>query len=54
MEDELGSGFYTIGLGYGDRESDRVGQSPARRGDCNNIIADRRLLQSLDGQDSVG
>ena len=54
MEDELGSGFYAIGLGYADRDSDGVGQCPARRGDCDNIIANRRLLQSLDGQDSVG
>jgi len=54
MEDELGSEFYAIGLGYSDRDSDGVGQCPARRGDCNNIIADRCLLQSLDGHDSVG
>ena len=54
MEDELGSGFYAIGLGYADRDSYGVGQCPAGRCDCDNIIADRRLLQSLDGQDNVG
>ena len=47
-------GFCAIGLGYADRDSDGVGQCPARRCDCDNIIADKRLLQSLDGQDSVG
>ena len=53
MEDELGSEFYAIGLGYSDRDSDGVGQCPARRGDRNNIIANRRLLQCLNGKNGV-